>query len=196
MYSTETTASELVRICLRLKILPQNWLPFSYYTATSALCVICLDELKLPPQNLFSPPFPLPAKESNLNIFPEGKLLPNRTEPSCPLYGRDHGRKIKTEENAKVVAAGWGKYCRTRYFPPGSFWRKGYFAEWMLWKIIWSSGSHPTKMDVIPKPFVKIILVTKWLVRHSTFKYAPQKIATTFAFSSVFIVICVLYVFS
>ena len=121
MYSTETTATELVRICLRLKILHQNWLPFSYYTATSALCVICLDELKLPPQNLFSPPFPLPAKESNLNIFPEGKLLPKRTEPSCLLYGGGIRRRINTEEKSKVVAAGWGKYCHTRYFPPGSF---------------------------------------------------------------------------
>ena len=43
------------------------------------------------------------------------------------------------------------------------------------------------KMDVLPKSVVQIILAPNWLVRHS--KYIPQPIATTFAFSSVFILL-------
>ena len=55
-----------------------------------------------------------------------------------------HRRRIKTEEKAKAVAAGWGDriaaiLCYTsyfEYFPPGWFEEKnnGYLAEWMLWK--------------------------------------------------------------
>ena len=43
---------------------------------------------------------------------------------------------------------------------------------------------HPTKMDILPKTFVQIILGAKWLVRHSSRR--PQPTATTFAFPSVF----------
>ena len=46
---------------------------------------------------------------------------------------------------------------------------------------------HLTKMDVLTKTFVRIILAQKWLLRHT--KYVPQTAATTFAFSSVFILL-------
>ena len=46
-------------------------------------------------------------------------------------------------------------------------------------------NNHPTKMDVLPKTFAQIFLAVKWLGRHSsTFS---KTTATTFAFSSVFI---------
>ena len=46
---------------------------------------------------------------------------------------------------------------------------------------------HPTKMDVLPQTLVQIILSAKLLVLHSS--TSPQPAATTFAFSSVFVLL-------
>ena len=45
---------------------------------------------------------------------------------------------------------------------------------------------HPSKMDVLPKTFLKIILAPKWLVWHCSM--SPNQ-HPTFAFSSVFILL-------
>ena len=42
---------------------------------------------------------------------------------------------------------------------------------------------HPTKIDVLPKTFLQVILGAKYLVQHSSM--SPQPAATTFAFPSV-----------
>ena len=72
-----------------------------------------------------------------------------------------HRRRIKTEANAKVVAAVWGTEldsipCRTTDLPPWLIWRKdwmnkAYLAKWMLWKrwmIIWFT---PYQTTALPK---------------------------------------------
>ena len=48
-------------------------------------------------------------------------------------------------------------------------------------------NNHPTKLDVLLKTFVQIILAGCCCVVSAAFKYVPQPTATTFAFSSVFI---------
>ena len=48
------------------------------------------------------------------------------------------------------------------------------------------------KTDVLLKTFVKIILVAKWLLRHSSM-YVPQTTPTTFAFSCVCILLLRVY---
>ena len=63
-------------------------------------------------------------------------------------------------------------------------------AEWMLWKNVWSSGSHQTK----PPPFQNGCSPKNFCSSHPcgymvsvTFKCVPWTTETTFAFSSVFI---------
>ena len=63
-------------------------------------------------------------------------------------------------------------------------------AEWMLWKNVWSSGSHQTK----PPPFQNGCSPKNFCSSHPcgymvsvSFKCVPWTTETTFAFSSVFI---------
>ena len=95
----------------------------------------------------------------------------------------EHRRRIKTESKAKFIAAVWGTEFIKVLTPLDIFHQddfeenvgknKGYLTEWMLWKNGCLSGSHHnkpspyTKMDVLPKTFVQIILAANWLVRHS-----------------------------
>ena len=45
---------------------------------------------------------------------------------------------------------------------------------------------HPTKMDILPKTFIQIILTaTCRYMASAAFKYVPQSAVTTFAFFSV-----------
>ena len=40
--------------------------------------------------------------------------------------------------------------------------------KWMIIRLSYQSNHDPTKMDVLPKSFVQIILDAKWLVRYSS----------------------------
>ena len=51
--------------------------------------------------------------------------------------------------------------------------------NWMIIRF-----THPTKMDVLPKTVLLIIIAAKWSVRHSSL--VPQLAATTCAFSCIF----------
>ena len=65
-------------------------------------------------------------------------------------------------------------------------WQKGCFDQ-----PVYTKPNHqPTKMDVLPKTLIQIILAAKWSVRHSS-TFVPQAAETTFAFSSVFIFVLV-----
>ena len=94
-----------------------------------------------------------------------------------------HKRRIKTEEKAKVVTAVWGtelfKFVATlaishqddlkkRMIRITASWRNGCFGNMNDHPVQTIPNHHPTKMDVLPKPFVQIILAAKWLVRHSS----------------------------
>ena len=66
-------------------------------------------------------------------------------------------------------------------------WRSGCFEEKKMIFRFTLPNCHSTKMAVIPKTFVQIILAAKWLVRHSSMFL--QTTAMIFAFSSVFILL-------
>ena len=104
-------------------------------------------------------------------------------------------RSIKTEEKAKVVGAVWGteliqflaalqiqhwdglKKSMNRI---EATWWNGCFDKWNDHQVhTIPNHHHPTKLDGIPKTLVQIILMA--------FKYVRQTTATTFAFSTVFI---------
>ena len=58
--------------------------------------------------------------------------------------------------------------------------------------LITTTNHHPSPSQhgCSPKSFVfQNILADKWLVRHSSIQYVPQLAATTFAFSSLFILL-------
>ena len=93
-----------------------------------------------------------------------------------------HRRRIKTEEKAKVVAAVWvaefiqflaalttvfSMILKKRMNRIKAAWRNGGFDDHLVHthSIL---NHHPTKMDVLPKTVVQIILANKCLVRNST----------------------------
>ena len=103
--------------------------------------------------------------------------------------------KDKYRMKAKVVAASWGTelvqflaalsilhqvVMKKRINRIMATWRNGCFEKMDNHPIHTTENPHPTKMDVLPKTFLQIILSAKWLVRH--FKYNPKSAATTFAF--------------
>ena len=67
-------------------------------------------------------------------------------------------------------------------------WRNGCFGKMDDRPVHTVPNHHPTKMDVLPKAFVQIILAANGLVRHSS-TFVTQPTATIFAFSSVFVVL-------
>ena len=85
---------------------------------------------------------------------------------------------------AKVLAAVWGDRidsipCRTiaifhqdelkkRINRITATWQNGCFEKMDDHPVHTTPNHHPTKMDVLPKPFFQIILTAKWLVRHSS----------------------------
>ena len=92
-------------------------------------------------------------------------------------------RRIKTEGKAKVVAVVWGtEFIQSllhQLLSTRMIWRKGwielrlYLAKWIFKKmddhpVHTIPNHHYTKMDVLPKTSVQIILAGKWWVRHSS----------------------------
>ena len=108
-------------------------------------------------------------------------------------------RRIKREEKAKVVAVVCGMKLIHFLAAPDIFCLPGWFWRMNKIKATWWIGCiekmddhpvqalpihHPTKMDVLPKTFIQIILAAKW---HSS--TSPQTTAMIFAFSAVFILL-------
>ena len=92
-------------------------------------------------------------------------------------------RGIRTEGKAKVVAVVWGtEFIQSllhQLLSTRMIWRKGwielrlYLAKWIFKKmddhpVHTIPNHHYTKMDVLPKTSVQIILAGKWWVRHSS----------------------------
>ena len=113
----------------------------------------------------------------------------------CPRQEVSTNLKDKCRMKAKVVAASWGTelvqflaalsilhqvVMKKRINRIMATWRNGCFEKMDNHPIHTTENPHPTKMDVLPKTFLQIILSAKWLVRH--FKYNPKPAATTFAF--------------
>ena len=97
--------------------------------------------------------------------------------------GEKHRRRIKKEEKAKVVAAVWGKELihfldalaifhqddlKKKMNRIKAIWWNGFLGQMDDHSVHTTPNQHPTKMDILPKTFVQIILAAKWLARHSS----------------------------
>ena len=60
--------------------------------------------------------------------------------------------------------------------------------KFMIFLLHIISNHHHPKIDVLPKPYLQIILAAKWL-KCDIQVYVPETAATTFAFRSVFILL-------
>ena len=116
--------------------------------------------------------------------------LTNRnTVPSPICYALYARQKLSSLPHAIHIRAGllFGDgidsiLCRACQLAPGWFeewmkrkteaWRNGCF-EKNGWSSKTTPNKEPPKMDVLPKTFLQIILVTKWLVRHSCSQRRP-----------------------
>ena len=96
------------------------------------------------------------------------------------LMRGEHRRRINTEEKAKDVSAVWGTELiqflaaldilhqadlEKRMNRITAAWQSRCFYDHMVHT---TPNHHPTKMDVLSKSFLQIILCANWLVRHSS----------------------------
>ena len=103
--------------------------------------------------------------------------------PSAPSDWFLLRRMINTKEKAEVVTAAWGTeliqfLAAVAIFQPDDLfkrmnritttWRNGCYEKMVDHLVHTTPSHHPTKMDVLPKSFLQIILAAKWLVRHSS----------------------------
>ena len=109
----------------------------------------------------------------------EGKINFPRTPSDRKLFiARNavvylHRRRIKKEEKAKVVAAVWGKELihfldalaifhqddlKKRMNRIKAIWWNGFLGQMDDHSVHTTPNQHPTKMDVLPKTCVQIIL--------------------------------------
>ena len=86
-----------------------------------------------------------------------------------------HRRRIKTEEKAKAIAAFLAALAifhqddfNKRMNRTTATWRNGFLEKMADHSVHTILNHYPTRMDVLPKMFVQIILASKWLVRHSS----------------------------
>ena len=101
-----------------------------------------------------------------------------------------HRRRIKKEEKAKVVAAVWGKELihfldalaifhqddlKKKMNRIKAIWWNGFLGQMDDHSVHTTPNQHPTKMDVLPKTFVQIILAAKWLAWHSSTSSSQQR---------------------
>ena len=86
-----------------------------------------------------------------------------------------------------AAAGARGTYCwgDSSYFARGWFvekeyritatWRNGCFEKMAVHSVHTIPNHRPTKMDVLPKTFVQIILAAKWFARHSRMSRNQQR---------------------
>ena len=98
-----------------------------------------------------------------------------------------HRLRINTEEMAQVVAATWKteliQFLATLAILHQDDLKKrmnrlkatGCFEKLVDQLVHTIQNHHPTKMDVLPKGFLQIILAAQWLVRHSSTVFPPNQ---------------------
>ena len=109
---------------------------------------------------------------------------------SFALDIKSHSQEEQTEVKTKYVAAVWGTKLiqflaalaiflqndlTKRMNRITATWRNGCFGKMDDHPVHTIPNRHPTKMDVLPKTIVQIILGAKWLVRHSNASPIQQR---------------------
>ena len=80
---------------------------------------------------------------------------------------RTRRRRIIHKRRSMVVAAAWETEWKKRMNIITATWWNGRF-EKMDYLVHATPNHHPSKIDVLLKTFLQILLAAKWLVRHSS----------------------------
>ena len=114
-------------------------------------------------------------------LTPSSQLDTRKVVLGLPI---EEGQRQKRRQRSSLLHLGDGIDsipCRTSYiFHQDDFkkrmkritatWRNGYFGEMVVHLVHAIPNHHLTKIDVLPKTFVQIILAAKWLGRHSSIR--------------------------
>ena len=136
-------------------------------------------------------------------LTPSSQLDTRKVVLGLPI---EEGQRQKRRQRSSLLHLGDGIDsipCRTSYiFHQDDFkkrmkrmkritatWRNGYFGEMVVHLVHAIPNHHLTKIDVLPKTFVQIILAAKWLGRHSSTYTSSNKQQRPLPFSSIVILL-------